>query len=62
MKKLFYIDKRGDYHSFQMKEETLEGILKEYITVEEYLKSIGVSFVICGVGNKRDILKKGVSI
>jgi len=49
MRTLFYIDTRRDYHSFQMKEETLEDILKEFKTIEKYLKSMNVGFTICGI-------------
>lgn len=51
-KTLFYLDKAGCYHSFQMKLETLEGILKEFKNVGDYLRSLGTSFKVCGIKDK----------
>ena len=48
MKTIFYTDKTGNYHSFCMTEKTLDGILAEFQTVENYLRSVGVSFCVCG--------------
>jgi len=46
--RIFYVDTAGNMHLFPLKDETLNDILNEFDGVGGYLKSIGVSFRICG--------------
>ena len=43
------MDDIGDYHSFEMKGETLQDIIREFHTVGNYLNNIGVTFNSCGI-------------
>ena len=48
MNKLFYLDTKGDYHSFELENNTLKDIIQEFKSIGDYLRSLGIKFKVCG--------------
>jgi hypothetical protein len=49
MKKIWYFDNVGKKHTFEAEDHSIEGILKEFKTIDKYLSSLGIHHKSCGV-------------